>query len=214
VGEVGRLDLLAFVTKRDAGGDDMGSNPLARVADCVESPVDPRLDVPLARRRDKEEDVAFRAELDETCAEFEAGLVVVLTDVGKPLVLLAAVCVVREDRRAMLERESGCAIECGRVDQRHGDAVGLFCDRMPHRLHHLTDVAARRAGPLHVHAKERGRVMTSVHCRHEERVGQRVVDEYEPPAWVGLREGAAVREKLADVLREGAQSGGTGGEAK
>src|SRR4029453_820366 len=83
-----------------------------------------------------------------------------------------------------------------------------------HRLHHLTDVAARRAGPLHVHAKERGRVMTSVHRRHEERVGQRLVEDNKPPAWVGLREGAAVREELADVLREGAQSGRTGGAGK
>src|SRR4029077_14648353 len=78
VGQVGRLDPAAFVGDVDAGSHDVNSDRLARVADCVQGAVDPRLDVRLARSRYEEVDIALRAEADQAGAEFEPRLIVVL----------------------------------------------------------------------------------------------------------------------------------------
>ena len=75
----------------------------------------------LTRRGDEQEDVAVGDEADDAGAELEAGLVVVLADIGEPGVRLPAVGVVGDDRDPALEGERRRPVEGLRIDERDRD---------------------------------------------------------------------------------------------
>ena len=191
VAEVIGLDLRQAGIGGGVGRDHRRLDIGARFLDRIHRPVDTRLQVELARRCDKDRDLAGADELDDTLAHHLAEQEQILADIGEALIAVR-VGIVAEHRYAGGERILDRAIEAPRIDEADRDRVGLAGDRGVERVDHLRHIRGLRPGPLIVDAEQRTGILGTVLARDEERVRRHVIDEDELPArmrreWSGLR---------------------------